>query len=213
MTDSPEEIARRFRAAVPVTDSTDCPPAEDFWSAAAGELPFERLSALVDHGAHCLRCAEAWSMLADVRRAAAEDAADPTPIQPVAGQPLRRARWARPFVPLALSAAVAAGLWLVLRPAAPGAPPVERGGSTPAVQARSAAVQPAAGAVLRWSEVRGASSYNVTVLTPDLVVVHQALGLSTSELRLPEAVGRRAAGGGLLWNVDAVLEDGRTVAS
>lgn len=74
-------------------------------------------------------------------------------------------------------------------------------------------MQPARDAVLRWSEVPGATSYNVTVLTPDLVVLHQAVGVSGRELRLPEAVRQRAAGGGLLWNVDAVLPDGRTVAS
>jgi hypothetical protein len=67
--------------------------------------------------------------------------------------------------------------------------------------------------VLRWSGVPGASSYNVTVLTPDLVVVYQAVGVPGREFRLPEAVRQRAAGGGLLWNVDAVLPDGRTVAS
>jgi hypothetical protein len=81
------------------------------------------------------------------------------------------------------------------------------------VRAESPALQPARDAVLRWSPVPGAATYNVTVLTPDLVVVHQALGLSASELRPPQAVGERAAGGGLLWNVDAVLKDGRTVAS
>jgi hypothetical protein len=215
MTDSPEEIARRFRAAVPVTDGAACPPAEDFWAAAAGELPFERVLTLVDHGARCARCADAWSILADVRRAAAGTTDAPAPIQPLAGQPAHARRWRpRSFMPpLALSAVVAAGLWVVLRPTTPQPPSVERGTAAPTVQARSPAVQPAAGAVLRWSEVPGASSYNVTVLTPDLVVVHQALGLSASELRLPEGVARRAAGGELLWNVDAVLKDGRTVAS
>ena len=107
----------------------------------------------------------------------------------------------------------AGGLWIALRPPPPGAPPVERGTTTPTVRAESPAEQPAAEAVLRWSAVPGATSYNVTVLTPDLVVVHQARGLSASELRLPQTVGERAAGGGLLWNVDAVLKDGRTVAS
>ncbi|MGZ6163731.1 MAG: hypothetical protein ACXWLS_10405 [Myxococcaceae bacterium] len=214
MTESPEEIARRFRAAVPITDGTACPPAEDFWAAAAGELPFERVRTLVDHGARCARCADAWNILADIRRAATGTADDPAPIQALAAPPLPARRWwPRSFVPLALSAFVAAGLWVVLRPATPGPPSVERGTAAPTVQARSPAVQPAANAVLRWSEVPGASSYNVTVLTPDLVVVHQALGLSASELRLPEGVARRATGGGLLWNVDAVLKDGRTVAS
>jgi hypothetical protein len=74
-------------------------------------------------------------------------------------------------------------------------------------------VQPAKDAVLRWSEVPGATSYNVTVLTPDLVVLHQAVGVAGRELRLPDGVRQRATGGGLLWNVDAVMPDGRTVAS
>jgi len=39
------------------------------------------------------------------------------------------------------------------------------------------------------------------------------VGVAAHELRLPQGVGQRAAGGGLLWNVDAVLPDGRTVAS
>ena len=214
MTEPPEDIARRFRAAIPDTDGASCPPAQDFWAAAAGELPFERVSALVDHGAGCAPCGQAWSILADVRRAAAEPTERPAPMQSRslhAGP--RRGRWARPVLPLVLSGALAAGVWLMLQPAPPGAPPVERGAAAPVVQARSPAVQSAGDAVLRWSEVPGASSYNVTVLTPDLVVVHQALGLAASELRLPGAVTQRAAGSGLLWNVDAVLEDGRTVAS
>ncbi len=91
---------------------------------------------------------------------------------------------------------------------------MERGnGGAVTVRAESPPVQPARDAVLRWSAVPGASSYNVTVLTPDLVVVHQAVGIAAHELRLPQGVGQRAAGGGLLWNVDAVLPDGRTVAS
>jgi len=108
----------------------------------------------------------------------------------------------------------AVGLWVVLRPPPVRPPPVERGtGNGAAVRAESPEVQPARDAVLRWSEVPGASSYNVTVLTPDLVVVHQAVGVSGREFRLPEALRQRAAGSELLWNVDAVMPDGRTVAS
>jgi len=213
VTESPDELARRFRAAVPVTDGTACPPADDFWAAADGGLSFERLRELVDHGARCARCAEAWRILADVRREAAQ-AGQTAPSDRFAQSPASaRQRWPGTLLPLALSAVAVGGLWLVLRPAPPGPPAVERGTAAPAVRAESPALQPARDAVLRWSPVPGAASYNVTVLTPDLVVVHQALGLSASELRLPQAVGERAAGGGLLWNVDAVLKDGRTVAS
>jgi len=91
---------------------------------------------------------------------------------------------------------------------------VERGsGNAAAVRAESPDVQLEKDVVLRWSEVPGATSYNVTVLTPDLVVLHQAVGVAGRQLRLPEGVRQRATGSGLLWNVDAVMPDGRTVAS
>jgi len=217
MTEPSDDLQRRFRAALPDTDEQDCPPADDYWAAAAGELPFERVRALVDHGTTCSRCAEAWRILADVRRGAAGEAGAEVNVPP----PLRTRVGAVParsplrtLLPLALSAMAAVGIWLVLRPPPIRPPPVERGnGNVPTVHAESPEVQPARDAVLRWSEVPGASSYNVTVLTPDLVVVHQAMGVSGREFRLPDAVRQRAAGSGLLWNVDAVMPDGRTVAS
>jgi hypothetical protein len=214
MTEPSDDLERRFRAALPDTDEQDCPPADDYWAAAAGELSFERVRALVDHGATCARCAEAWRILADVRRATGEaEASDPPPLHSLVG----RAPAPFPFrtlLPLALSAMAAVGVWVVLRPPPSRPAPVERGnGNVPTLHAESPEVQPARDAVLRWSEVPGASSYNVTVLTPDLVVVHQAVGVSGREFRLPDAVRQRAAGSGLLWNVDAVMPDGRTVAS
>jgi hypothetical protein len=208
MTESSDDLQRRFRAALPDTDDQNCPPADDFWAAAAGELPFERVRALVDHGTICVRCAEAWRILADVRRAAGEAGAEVSAPPPPLRFPLRT------LLPLALSAMAAVGVWVVLRPPPIRPAPVERGnGNVPTLHAESPEVQPARDAVLRWSEVPGASSYNVTVLTPDLVVVHQAVGVSGREFRLPDAVRKRAVGSSLLWNVDAVMPDGRTVAS
>jgi len=216
MTRPSDDLQQRFRSALPDTAGTDCPPPDDSWAATAGELPLERVQALVDHGARCAQCAEAWRILAEVRQAATEPAADdPPPVHPPTPRDAPRRRPPlRSLLPLALPAlAAAVGFWLTLRPPPPRPPPVERGNAGATVRAESPGVQPARDAVLRWSDVPGAASYNVTVLTPDLTVVHQALALSARELRLPEAVTRRAAGGGLLWNVDAVLPDGRTVAS
>ncbi|HZJ52766.1 MAG TPA: hypothetical protein VFD38_01400 [Myxococcaceae bacterium] len=217
MTESSDDLQQRFRAALPDTDERDCPPADAFWTAAAGELPFEQVRALVDHGARCARCAEAWRILADVRHAAAESdtvqAVAPRARPLAAAAPHRSWARGRALLPLAAAALAAVGVWTMLRPPAPGAPPVERGNGGGTLRAESPQEQPAGDAVLRWSEVPGASSYNVTVLTPDLVVVHQVVGVSARELRLPEGVRQRGAGGGLLWNVDAVLPDGRTVAS
>ena len=215
MTEPSDDLERRFRAALPDTDEQDCPPADDYWAAAAGELPFERVRALVDHGATCARCAEAWRILADVRRATGEaEASDPPPPLHALVGPVPARFPIRTLLPLALSAMAAVGVWVVLRPPPIRPAPVERGnGGVPTLRAESPEVQPARDAVLRWSEVPGASSYNVTVLTPDLVVVHQAVGVSGREFRLPDTVRQRAAGSGLLWNVDAVMPDGRTVAS
>jgi hypothetical protein len=218
MTGPSDDLEQRFRTVLPDTGDADCPPPDAYWAAAAGELPFERVRALVDHGASCAHCAEAWRILADVRRAAAESGAadsDQPPMRSLlGGAPARPPLRTRTLLPLALSALAAVGVWVVLRPPPVRPPPVERGnGQGSAVRAESPEVQPARDAVLRWSEVPGASSYNVTVLTPDLVVVHQAVGVSGRELQLPEGVRQRAAGRELLWNVDAVMPDGRTVAS
>ena len=218
MTGPSDDLEQRFRAAIPDTEDAGCPPADHYWAAAAGELPFERVRALSDHGSTCARCAEAWRILADVRHAAAEPGiAEATPIRPrspMDAAPSRVTPRTRTLLPLALSAMAAVGLWVVLRPPPVGPPPVERGsGNAAAVRAESPDVQLEKDVVLRWSEVPGATSYNVTVLTPDLVVLHQAVGVAGRQLRLPEGVRQRATGSGLLWNVDAVMPDGRTVAS
>ena len=213
MTDASDDLAQRFRAALPHTDETRCPSAEEYWAAAVGELPFERLQALADHGAKCAECAEAWRILAEVRRESEQAVGSAVPLGPAMPEKGRTRRLGRTLAPLALSAVAAGGLWLAFRPAPVQPPLVERGNGAETFRAESSPVQPEGDAVLRWSEVAGATSYNVTVLTPDLVVVHRAIGVPGRELRLPEAVGMRGARTGLLWNVDAVLPDGRTVAS
>lgn len=211
MTESTDDLLQRFRAAVPEGEGSACPPAEDFWAAAAGELPFERVRTLSDHSARCAQCAEAWRILGEVRRESADPPAEAA--STLRRLPARRRSPVSVFVPLAIPALAAVAIFVAVRQEPQRPAPVERGNGAVAMRALSPDLQPAREAVLRWSEVPGATSYNVTVLTPDLVVVHQAVGVSAREIQLPEAVGRRAAGGGLLWNVDAVLTDGRTVAS
>ena len=210
MSQPPDDLERRFRAALGDTCESGCPPADSYWAAAAGELPLERLQALVDHGARCAHCAEAWRILAEVRREAAAPEAPAGAPRPLATRPALRKRTA--LLPVGLSALAALAFWLVLRPGPPPPPGVERGNGADAVRAESSVSQPAREIVLRWSEVPDATSYNVTVLTPDLVVLHRAIGVTARELRLPEALGQHT-GTRVLWNVDAVLRDGRTVAS
>ena len=113
----------------------------------------------------------------------------------------------RPQLPVLVGLGLAAGLGacLVLRPATPGPDAVERGapGGSPASTLRSLSPDhQGRGALwlLRWTPYPGARSCNVTGdTTPDLAVVHQAVGVSEQELRLPQGrVGADAAAHELL---------------
>ena len=208
MSETDQDLRERFRSGLRPSDGNVCPAPGELWDAAAGALSFKSLRAVVDHAAGCAQCSEALRIARDVRVEAPADLATPT------------GRSLRPHFPVLVGLGLAAGLgaFLVLRPATPGPDAVERGapGGSPASTLRSLSPdhQGRGAVVLRWTPYPGARSYNVTVLTPDLAVVHQAVGVSEQELRLPPgAVGADAAAHELLWNVDAVLPDGRTVGS
>jgi hypothetical protein len=208
MTDSDQDLRERFRSGLRPSDGRACPSPAELWDAAAGTLPFERLRDVVDHGARCAQCSEALRIARDVR----SELPSETPVPAV--RPRRR------DVPVLVGLGVAAaiGAFLVLRPPPPGAGAVERGmtGAVPseALRALSPDRQAPGAVLLRWSAYPGARSYNVTVLTSELSVVHRAVGLAEQQLRVPEsAIGPDGAARELLWNVDAVLPDGRTVGS
>jgi hypothetical protein len=202
---------QRFRQAVPTSDATSCPPSDDIWAGAAGELPFERLETLVDHSTTCAQCSEAWRIAQEVR----------SELMPsVPARPATRAFRSRLAGGAVVGAALAAGLAaLLLRQPAPERTGIEAGtrgtdATGDRLRALSADRQPRSNLVLRWSECPGATSYNVTILTLDLSVVHQAVGVAARELKLPGDSVRSAGNPReLLWNVDAVLADGRTVPS
>jgi hypothetical protein len=208
MTDVDLELRARFRAALPPTDGRSCPEPAELWDAAAGALPFARSRALVEHASRCADCSEALRIARDVRAEA--------PAEAPAALPLRRRRELPVLAGLGLAAAV--GAFLVLRPASPDLATVERGmsaaGTSEALRALSPDHQHPDAVVLRWAAYPGAGSYNVTVLTPELQVLHRAVGVSEAELQIPAAALRQSGTAReLLWNVDAVLPDGRTVGS
>jgi hypothetical protein len=67
--------------------------------------------------------------------------------------------------------------------------------------------------VLRWTAVPGAR-YEVTLARADLAVLSVARGLATAEYTVPpEVLARLQDGESLIWQVEAVLEDGRRVRS
>jgi hypothetical protein len=51
-------------------------------------------------------------------------------------------------------------------------------------------------------------------MTPSFQLLHRALGLATTELRVPqEALSGQPAGAQLRWTVEATMADGQTIES
>src|SRR5262249_51521902 len=88
----PDDLVERFRAALPPSDAARCPSAEESWAAAVGDLPFERLQTVVDHGARCAECAEAWRILAEIRHEPDVAPASTLPLPPPMPQARRTRR-------------------------------------------------------------------------------------------------------------------------
>jgi hypothetical protein len=206
----------RLRAAFatpdPAADLRSCPPAETLWSAVRGELGPQELRELLDHIATCSACAEDWRLAVEVnRQQEAGSAAVPGKVLPG-----RFGRWR----PLAASAALAAGLLLAVgvwrTEVAPQAP-TYREASHASIHSLLPAGQalPRQDAVLRWSPVAGAASYDVRVTTEDLfTTLAEAKGTTARELRVPaDALASLPPGARLLWQVDAVRPDGTRVTS
>lgn len=207
-------LAEAFRASMPAQPEQACPAPETLWGAARGELSGPELEALASHLRTCAACGEALAVSAEL---ASE--AEPR----VVSLPPRR-------IPRIAGAAagitaLAAGLlvFLVQRaPAPPGSGGAEveasRGEAAGAAAIRSLSTeeQPASGARLQWTPVDRALRYRVQLSTEDLHPVYDRT-VEAPALALPLALAdlarQRSGGAVLLWQVEALLPDGRTVLS
>lgn len=216
MNQDTQELAK-LRAAFTAPAATapapeQCPPAETIWAAVRGELPPQALREVVDHTARCAACAEDWRLAVEVDRQAAAPAAETAPGKLIVG---RFGRWR----PLAAAAALAAGLLVavgVYREAIVPGQPTYRETQQTQIRALLPAGQalPRQAAVLRWTPVSGAASYDVSVSTEDLRQVAADHGQTAAEYRLPQAeLAALPTGTKLLWRVDAVFPDGHRVTS
>jgi hypothetical protein len=202
-----ERLRAAFAAPGPAPDPQSCPSPETLWSAVQGELPPQQMRAAVEHIALCPACAEDWRLAAELSRQQA------TTVATVPGRVLqgRFGRWR----PLAAAAALAAGLLIAVGLHHTGQP----GPQEPAYrEAQHAGIRsllpegqalPRQAAVLRWSPLAGAVSYDVQVSTQDLQTVAAAKGQTAAEYRIPaSALAALPPGAKLLWQVDAVRPDG-----
>lgn len=200
----------RLRAAFqapagPAPAPETCPAPETLWAGVRGELQPQQMRDVLDHTASCASCAEDWRLAAEVEREASRGATA-APGKVIVG------RFGR-FRSLAAAAAIAAGLLVavnVYRDSGPREPTYREAGQT---DVRSLLPEgqalPRQGAVLRWTPVPGATSYDVQVSTEDLQVVATAQGQTGTEYRIPESgLAGLAPGTNLLWQVDAVFPDG-----
>ncbi len=208
MNDEAQQISR-WRAAFAELDAApdpaSCPSPETIWSAVRGELSPPQMETVVDHVAACAACAEDWRLAAEIQRQEEKAAAGPGKVIPG-----RFGQWR----PLAAAAALAAGLLIavgVYRVNQPVQEPtyreVQHAGIRSLLPEGQALSRDAA--VLRWSPLAGAVSYDVQVSTEDLRTVATAKGQTATEYRLPQsALTGLPAGTRLLWQVDAVRADG-----
>ncbi|MFL6258562.1 MAG: zf-HC2 domain-containing protein [Thermoanaerobaculia bacterium] len=208
MSNEAQQISR-WRAAFAEPDAApdpaSCPTPETLWSAVRGELPPERMREVVDHVAACASCAEDWRLAAELRRD--EEKAATVPGKVIQG---RFGQWR----PLAAAAALAAGLLIavgVYRTNQPLPEPTYREVQHAGIRSLLPEGQalPRQAAVLRWSPLAGAVSYDLEVSTEDLRPVATAKGQAATEYRIPEsALKGLPSGARLLWQVDAVRPDG-----
>lgn len=214
MTEDANNFARlraAFQApAGPAPAPETCPAPEMIWEGVRGELPPQQMREVLDHTASCAACAEDWRLAAEIEREASRSATA-APGKVIVG------RFGR-FRSLAAAAAIAAGLLVavnVYRDSGPQEPTYRNAEQT---DVRSLLPEgtalPRQGAVLRWSPVPGATSYDVQVSTEDLQVVATAQGQTATEYRIPESgLQNLAPGTNLLWQVDAVFPDGTRQSS
>jgi hypothetical protein len=221
MSQDDQDLARlRAAFAAPAAvapDPESCPAPEVIWAAVRGELPPQELREVLEHTASCAACAEDWRLAAELDRQSASSADVATfPSNVIRG---RFGQW-RAFAGVAALAAcllIAVGLNRTGQ-VGPKDPTYREAPAAPGTVVRSllpeGQVLPRQGAVLRWTPVTGAASYDVRVSTEDLRVVQTAQDQTATEYRIPEsALAGLPPGAKLLWQVEAVFPDGTRQSS
>jgi anti-sigma factor RsiW len=197
----------------------DCPEPERIWDAIAGELAAAETRRVVEHTASCPSCAEAWRLAWELERSAREELAGVS--QAGVGR-AETSRWALPRGGWRWVTAVAAvllalaGVRLWWTPPVDGPPAEFRGPTIGTIRSLldDGAPLPRAELRLRWEAPAGAARYEVLVTTEALEVISTARELGTPEYQVPETqLEDLPSGARILWQVEALLEDGSSALS
>jgi len=204
-----EEFSALSERAVP---STDCPDAGVLWDALDGKMSSRDVRHLLDHTISCPACAESWRLARQLRVEAGLDA-ETAPARPL---------WS-PWWKWSLAAAAAASIVLAVTVGIVRFRSLEEPGDSIYREASGLTIRslvpesvplPRNRCVLRWTPGPAKTRYDVRVATEDLTILARARELEKAEYRVPEAALTRVpAGARLVWQVEAVLSDGRRVGS
>jgi len=178
-----------------------CPAPDRLWAAARGELARDERLAVLDHTTACAECALAWRLAGELVDAPARVSRKPRAVG---------VRW---LVAAAALVIAVAGLQVLREPRLP---PVYRAPMDAAVTSRLErdSQLPIEEFRLAWTPGPEGARCDVRVSDEDLAVVHRAIGVAATEVTVPpRAFDSFANGDRVLWQVDAVLPDGRPLPS
>jgi hypothetical protein len=200
----PEDLRATFASlSESAVGGPECPSPEEIWESATGGGDRVRASTVVDHTSRCFACAESWRLAR---------AFSGQPISsPAAGNPGRRTWTALIAAVVVLSGGIGV---VMLRRGVP--PDAMRAGEEVTIRSLvpESSPLPREACVLRWSEPIGGARYTVRVGTEDLSAIALAENLDRAEYRVLEKdLEMIPSGSAIVWRVEAVLPDGRRIAS
>jgi hypothetical protein len=198
-----ERLRRNFVHCPDPGPAEDLPEAEKIWDVVRGEVGPEETAALADVALAQPEVAQEWRLARELSQGRTE-------LRPVS-------TWRRRLTPVLAAAAVflVALVPLLWRQAASNGP-VYRGGDVRELRSEVVEVGDLSrdDCVLRWTDMGDDVVYSVTVTTVDLETLVQTDGLRQPELRVPgHTLAAIGDGGRILWRVEAVSVDGRTLSS
>lgn len=185
-----------------------CPSPEEWWKGWRGDLDDAAFGRLVDHAAGCAHCA----LLSRVARELVLRL-EPNHYRGVA----RPAPWKARLAFVAAAAAVVAVVGLTVGPWRGGRDDSEirtQEYGAPASLLDETTILPRADCRLRWSAGPAGTVYQVEVTDESMRSIDSIGSLTTTEVSVPSAaLASIPAGGRIVWQVEAILPDGRRLAS
>jgi hypothetical protein len=213
-----------LRPAEEASPREDCPEADRLWAAAHGELSTEERRQVVDHTAACPACSEAWRLAVEIGHSDEQVVVEiGRSDEQVAAAllPGTSSRWGLHRMAATVAAAVLAvavvGVSLFHGRQEPQAPVYRAQPAEVSITNRvgDGEALPRDRFLLQWTaSVPPETTFELTLMTEDLMHLTQIQGLSESAFQVPEEVLQDLPAEAVVnWQIKARLEDGRVFPS